>query len=595
MRPVSTRFAVAVVLAATALSLVPSLFTRDPWNPDEPRAAEVAREMAELGNYLVPHLNGEPYSDKPPVFYWLASIFWHAGAGVNSGRLVSLLATIGTLLLVYALGRRLQSPETGLLAALITLTTLLFAFISRFGVLDPLLSFFTTASIYCATRALDSKSAIGNPHFPWWLAAYALAALAVLTKGPVGLAVPLLVAVAYGALRRREARKGGWWHLAGSALLIALVLAWLIPACLRGGPAYTKDILFQQTAQRVGGEEASHYKPPYFYIAYCPVFFAPWMLILVAALAWGAQQARNPKSEIRDRDTLALLASAWFILVLVFFSLFSGKRERYLLPLVPAVGLLCARYIVAVLKGEIAPLRWHQGLWKATFVVIGLVAIGLVVVALDPGAVARRFTDDSEALAALRAAMSPAVLLGAGLTGAAVLAACFYGIRLPRGAAGEGRRAVALVAAMLALSLSIDLLATPLINDAKSGRDLVDRAGPYLRDADEVFLFQSDFSGVYNLFTRRTRMPVLCTPAEVRKALAAPRRLALIAKESRGMSARDLERAFGARLVAAERVGHRKVLVLANWTQRPGDAGAGATSSSGREAHNAAEPIRRSR
>jgi hypothetical protein len=115
----------------------------------------------------------------------------------------------------------------------------------------------------------------------------------------------------------------------------------------------------------------------------------------------------------------------------------------------------------------------------------------------------------------------------------------------------------------------VDLLATPILNRFKSGRGLVEAAGPYLRDAEEVVLHGSDYSGVYNLFTGRTRMPVVAGQEALRRALQAPRRVAAIAKESRKASARDLERASGARLVAQERVGHRRIVVLANWRAGP--------------------------
>ena len=137
---------VAIVLALGATVLVPSLFTRDPWNPDEPRYAEVAREMVVSGDYLVPHLNSEIYPDKPPLFFWLAAVFWHLGAGVNSGRLVAILANVGTVLLAYRIARRWLGERGGLLAAAITTTTVLFLHIGKFGVLDPLLTFFTTAA-----------------------------------------------------------------------------------------------------------------------------------------------------------------------------------------------------------------------------------------------------------------------------------------------------------------------------------------------------------------------------------------------------------------------------------------------------------------
>ncbi|HUT32917.1 MAG TPA: glycosyltransferase family 39 protein [Planctomycetota bacterium] len=550
----STRGALALILGAGLLIFVPSLVTRDPWNPDEPRATEVAREMAASGNYLVPHLNGAPYSDKPPVFYWLASGFWHLGFGLNSGRMVSLLASLGTAVLVYALGRRTHSPETGLVAALVTLTVQLFPFIGKQGVLDPLLACFTTASIYCAVAAFEGGERRGR----WWLAAYALAALAFLTKGPVGIAVPLLVAAAYGVLRRGAVRKGGWWHLAGAALLVGMVAAWLAPACIHGGKEYTNDILFQQTAQRMG-EEASHRQPWYHYVAFSPGYLLPWTPLLVLALVWVFRTRRG------EGDRAAILGAAWFIAVLVFFSLFSGKRERYLLPLVPAVGLLCGRYIVAVIKGERSPLRGHQGLWKASFVLLGLIAIALGAVALEPGAVARRFAKDPEVMAEVRAALTPGVLVGAGVSGLVMLGLCFWGIRLPRGGAGEMRRVLTLAGATLVLGLAVDLLATPIINRFKTGRDLVEAAGPYLSDADEVILYQSDYSGVYNLFARRTRMPVLYKEEELRHALRSPRRVAVIAKEGREVSARDLEKASGARVVAQERVGHRRIVVLANW------------------------------
>lgn len=541
---VTTRTATVVIVGMTLLALVPSLFTRDPWNPDEPRATEVAREMVVLGNYLVPHLNGLPYPDKPPMFYWLAAIFWKSGADLSSGRLVSLLATMGMALTVYALGRRLHSPALGLLAAAITLSAMLTAMICRYGVLDPLLTLLTTLSIYCAVRAFEGGRTPGR----WWLAAYAAAGLAFLTKGPVGVAVPLLVGVAYGAVRRRDVRKGGWWHLAGAALLVGMVAGWLVPACLSGGTAYTNDILFQQTAQRIG-EGATHANRFYFYLVQFPIFCIPWSLLFVMALVWAVRTART------QREPAALLGATWFIAVFVFFSLFSGKRERYLLPLMPAVGLLCARYVLGVIRGEHAPLRWHHGLWKATFVLIGLSPVGM-------GVLARKLARDPEVLAELKELITPWVLAGAAATGIAMLAACFYGIRLPRGGAGEGRRVIAAVAAVVALSLGIDLGATPILNQFKSGRHLILRAGVSLADAEEVYLYEDDFNGVYNLFSRRVGVPELNGEKDLRAALESGRKVAVIMKE------RDTESLKGKmpfHVVAKRQVAHCPVCVIANW------------------------------
>ncbi|HPD16930.1 MAG TPA: glycosyltransferase family 39 protein [Planctomycetota bacterium] len=538
---VTPRVAVAAIVGMTLLALVPSLFTREPWNPDEPRAAEVAREMIVLNNYLVPHLNGQPYSDKPPMFYWLAVGFWKAGAGLNSGRLVSVLATMGMALTLYALGRRLHSPALGLLAATITLSSLLVAMICRYGVLDPLLTLFTTLSIACAVRAFEGGPGLGR----WWLAAYGAAALALLTKGPVGVAVPLLVSAAYGAARRREVRKGGWWHLAGAALLAGLIAAWLVPACLSGGRAYAHDILFQQTAGRIA-EGAAHANWVYFYLLQFPIYALPWTLLLAGALVWAWQKRRDPAE---------LLGAVWVIAVLVFFSLFSGKRERYLLPLMPGAGLLCARYIVGIIREEHAPLRWHQGLWRATFVLIVLAAVGGGMEILD-------FAKDPEVLAELKSLITPPAVAGVVAAGVAMLAVCVYGLRLPRGAAGEVRRVLAVVAAVAVLSLCFDLAAAPILNQFRSGGELVRRAGVALSGAEEVYQYQDDFNGTLNLFTRRLHMPELKDEKALRAVLESGRRVAVVIKE------RDAEALKGAmpfRVVATRLVLHRPVSIIANW------------------------------
>jgi len=537
----TTRVAVAAIVGLTLLALVPSLFTREPWNPDEPRAAEVAREMIVLKNYLVPHLNGRPYSDKPPMFYWAASVFWRLGFGLNSGRMVSLVATMGMSLALYALGRRLHSPALGLLAAAITLSALLTAMICRYGVLDPLLTLFTTLSLACAVRAFEGGPAPGR----WWLAAYAAAALALLTKGPVGVAVPLLVSAAYGLARRGVVRKGGWWHLAGAALFVGLVAAWLVPACISGGRAYAHDILFQQTAGRIG-EGAAHANWAYFYLLQFPIYALPWTLLLVAALVWAWQMRRDPA---------ALLGAAWVLAVLVFFSLFSGKRERYLLPLMPGVGLLCARYILGVMRGEHAPLRWHHGLWRATFVLLCLSAVGV-------GLEVRDFAKDPEVLAELKSLITPPVVAGTVAAGVAVLAVCVYGLRLPRGAAGETRRVLAVLAAVAVISLCLDLAATPILNQFRSGGELVRRAGASLANAEEVYQYQDDFNGTLNLFTRRLHLPELEDEKALRAVLESGRRVAVVIKE------RDAEALKGAmpfRVVATRLVLHRPVSIIANW------------------------------
>jgi len=202
---------------------------------------------------IVAHLNGEVYPDKPAFFFWLVAGLMRLGFGFAAGRVLAALAATGTLLLVYDLGRRLYGREVGLMAALVTLTTMLFAWICKLGVLDPPLSFCVVAAIACGHRAFEE----GRRRGLWWLAAYAAAGVGVLIKGPVAIAVPAIVLAAYGIARRREVRGGGWWHLAGACLLLAVVAAGMAPSLIQGGEAYAREIVFGQTAQRFT-RNASH-------------------------------------------------------------------------------------------------------------------------------------------------------------------------------------------------------------------------------------------------------------------------------------------------------------------------------------------------
>jgi len=535
-----------------AVLFVPPLFTRDPWNPDEPRYAEVAREMVAMGHYLVPHLNGEPYSDKPPLFFWLAAVFWHLGAGVNSGRLVAILANVGTVLLAYRIARRWLGERGGLLAAAITTTTVLFLHIGKFGVLDPLLTFFTTAAIACGLNALDRQR---DPR--WWLGFYLAAALGVLTKGPVGLCVPGVVLLVYGIARRGAIRKGGWWHLGGAALMLGVVAAWLVPAVLTGGEDYARDILVRQTARRIARSD-SHRQPVYFYLANAPLLFFPWSFVLVLAVIDAVRSAR------RHGEEAAALAAGWFLAVFVFFTIFSGKRTRYLMPLVPAVGLLCARHFMGVALGKEWAARWHSWLWRLTLALAAVLAVVLATSALWPAPLARRVEDDPAVVAEVVGAIGPALKVGAVAGAVAVVAGCLYAAGLSR--SRELRRAGVVVGVVVVLSLMLDLGATPLINRFKSGRDLVEKAGAYLSEAEKVCLYASDFSGVYNLFTGRLHMPILEDRAALASALASRERVSVIAKER---ALRGFVQELPGRVVTRERVGHSVMVVLANWRAGP--------------------------
>ncbi len=540
---------VTIIVALAAVVLVPSILTRDPWNPDEPRYAEVAREMVVTGHYAVPHLNGEVYPDKPAFFFWLVAGLMRLGFGFAAGRVLAALAAAGTLLLVYGLGRRLYGREVGLLAALVTLTTLLFAWICKLGVLDPPLTFCVVAAIACGHLALGGDGRRGL----WWLAAYTAAGVGVLIKGPVAIAVPAIVLAAYGIARRREVRGGGWWHLAGAGLLLATVAAGMAPSLIQGGDAYAREIVFGQTAQRFT-RKASHSKPFYHFLATWPLYFLPWSLLVPLALVSAIRAARRGERE-------SWLPALWLIAVLVFFSIPAGKRERYILPVIPAVGLLVARYGSRAAQGDVPWPRWHGWMWRVTLALGAMVAVGIGAAALAPARLAVRFEEDFQAGAELRDLLGPWRTAAALALSAFLIAAAFAAARHLRDPSAERRRMLLAVAAAVAFSLVGDLVAVPVIDRFKSGRDLVEEGRPFLDAADEVLLFGSDYAGVYNLFSGRVRMPVAKEASDLAAHLSPPRRIAVIARKKHlGRLA-----ALPLHVAVRERVGSKRMVILINW------------------------------
>ncbi|NQT51267.1 glycosyltransferase family 39 protein, partial [bacterium] len=485
------------------------------------------------------------------------------GLGWNAGRVVSLAATIGTLWFTYLLGRYLYGREAGLTAALVTLTSGLFLFISGYGVLDPLLTCLVVAGIYCGVRALEPSSARRGA---WWLCFYGAVGLGVMTKGPVALATAGLVVLAHGIAHRHEVRPGGWWHVAGVMLLGAIVGAWLVPACLAGGPAYTREVLFHQTIDRLA-KGAAHARPPYYYLLNLPLYLLPWTLIVALALVWAVRAARSS-----DGPGLELV---WFVVVFAFFSAVSGKRERYVLPIVPAAGLLCGRYLWAVGQGYVARPRWHNGVWWATFALLAPAGVLLAGGALAAWLLPELFGLAQADLDLLRRALRPEYAILAALGGAALLLISLDGQRLVRNGRGEAARVRTLVMAVVATVLVTEIAVQPVANRFKSGVYFAQEARPYLKQADRVYLYESDHAGVYNLFSGVLSMPVLPDEGALAAALASDGRVAVIISErlrkpyrTPRALARQYE-AFGGHVAVTRRVGGPIALLLTNWTRGP--------------------------
>jgi 4-amino-4-deoxy-L-arabinose transferase-like glycosyltransferase len=333
----------AALLVALGLALyLPGLGTEVLRHPLEAKYALVAREMLAGGPLLVPHIYGEIFPDKPPLYFWAVAGLGRLTGGVDevTARLPAVAAGLAGVLFTAALGHALFSARAGLLAGAALATSNLYFWYARQGHLDQFLTAFVALACLGLWRRLEATT--GRAEAGWTAVAYGAMALGVLSKGLIALAVPLLAGAVYlaavGPLRRVPGRLG----LAGGVpVFLAIVLAWFGPAVLHYGAGYLYEAAIHQHFSRYANTW-SHAGPWYYYLGEFPVGFLPWAVFLPGALVLAWRSRRRSPAEVPGepgRDPV-LFPLAWFATGFLFFSLSSGKRGPYLLPIYPAAALL---------------------------------------------------------------------------------------------------------------------------------------------------------------------------------------------------------------------------------------------------------------
>lgn len=383
--PLITGLWLVLVLAA--------IYVRPLMPIDETRYVSVAWEMWNHGQFLVPHINGAPYSQKPPLLFWLIQLGWLV-FGVNewSARLTAPLFALACLFLTARLARRLWPGHRGVeaTAPFILLGMPLWAVFGTLTMFDMLLAFFALLGALGILRA-----AAGEQRAGWLLTGCAVGG-GILAKGPVILVslLPLMLLAPWWAVNGHGRSWGSWYKSALGAILLgaAIALAWALPAAKAGGKAYADAILWGQTAGRMVHSFA-HQRPFWWYLPLLPAALFPWCFALPF---W-----RGLKSVRLDQGMRFCLT--WFITSLLTFSLVSGKQIHYLLPMLPACALMVARsmdgikavfgrkdlLLVAVIfillsiflallpefairSSDLAPFRQMSPLWSIGVLVLGL-------------------------------------------------------------------------------------------------------------------------------------------------------------------------------------------------------------------------------
>ena len=395
------------LLLAVAVVLASGIGLRSPWPADEPRFAQIAREMVESGQWLFPMRGGEPYPDKPPVFIWLVALCYQLTGQLKIAFLLpSALAGLGTLWLVGDIGRRLWGADVARNALLILVFTPQFLLQAKTAQIDALVCFWITLGCYGLLRHFMT-----GPAWGWYITAFVAMALGIMTKGVGFLPVLMLIPLAIWGTAVRAGAAGKVWGarswLGLVALLVTLAL-WLGPMLWQVAASgsevlreYRDNILLQQTAKRYANPWG-HIKPwHYFLTTAIPTLWLPLALLLLT-------QVRRLGRVLRD-DPRARILFAWVVLVIVFFSLSPGKRGVYILPALPMLALVAAVVWQQALQEKAT--RWSTGTLRLTLLLSGLVIVALGTLAWwQPERLGPRVDDYADELATLA---GPLMVLGA--------------------------------------------------------------------------------------------------------------------------------------------------------------------------------------
>ena len=330
----SRRQAVAVLLVFFAALYLLPLDLPYLWQPDETRYAEISREMVESGDWIVPRLLGLRYFEKPVAGYWVnnisQSVFGHNNFAVRFGS--AFCTGISAALVFFMAWIMWRGREDAFIATLIYLSLLLVAGLGTYSVLDPILSMWMTAAMFCSYLALNAHT------LPMRAGAYALLGLACgmgfMTKGFIALAIPV-VAVFPVAITQKRLKE--LFMLGPVAVLTALLISlpWGLAVALRE-PDYWNYFFWVEHIQRFAGASAQHARPFWFFIPVLAVAAIPWLGFLPGALAHGWQKRLS-------RPELFFLLS-WMVMPFLFFSIAKGKLLTYILPCMAPLALLIAAY-----------------------------------------------------------------------------------------------------------------------------------------------------------------------------------------------------------------------------------------------------------
>jgi 4-amino-4-deoxy-L-arabinose transferase-like glycosyltransferase len=349
----------ALILATLYLCYFHNLGAIGLVGPDEPRYAWIARDMAETGDWVTPRLYGKPWFEKPVLYYWGAALsFKLFGVSEVAARLPCAFAALLATLALAWLAWRIYGAWTARWLLLLLPTTVGMIGFSHAAATDmPFAAALTFAMVFAAvilglTRNSQSPS---TPHTPWLaliLFGFFLG-LATLAKGPASIILSGGGVLLWATITKRWRDAFRCLHPAAIASFCVTALPWYI-LCSHRNPDFFRVFIVEHNFKRYLTPEFQHIQPFWYYVPILLVAFIPWTLALIWSTLFGAFRAW-PKRRPSDATLLAL---CWAIFCLVFFSISKSKLPGYILPAVPAIGLLLAKSCAVLTPEGEKTFRW---------------------------------------------------------------------------------------------------------------------------------------------------------------------------------------------------------------------------------------------
>ena len=339
--------------------------------PDEPRYAWIARDMAETGDWVTPRLYGHPWFEKPVLYYWGAALsFKWFGVSDAAARLPSAVVALMSTLAMGWLAWRLYGAETARWLLLLLPPTIAMIGFSHAAATDMPFAGMLTMAMACALVILHAPPSASPSALAFVLFGIFLG-LAVLAKGPAALILSGGAVLLWAAVTKRWREAFRCFHPVSIATFCLTALPWYI-LCARRNPDFFRIFIIEHNFKRYLTPEFQHIQPFWFYVPVTLVAFLPWAVLFIWSVVLGIQRIR--RSGPPGSPTLLLLC--WAVFCLLFFSVSKSKLPGYILPAIPAIGLLLARAYVVFSRENETSLRWTMTIYSTISLLAGVGLIG---------------------------------------------------------------------------------------------------------------------------------------------------------------------------------------------------------------------------